>query len=62
MNCIKYESKLLRDCGCDQLGILVLFGFSVAPLFSVYVFYMYKRREEKYWVMIPWYIAEKADL
>lgn len=43
MNCSKYESKLLLDCGCGRLGILVLLGFSVAPLFSAYVFYMYRR-------------------
>lgn len=46
MSYSKCESKLLLDCGCQQFGILVLFGFSVASLFSVYVFYVYKRENE----------------
>lgn len=60
INCTNYESKLLLDCGCERLGILVLFGFSVAPLFSVYVFYMYKRENNEN--IESWYIAGKADL
>lgn len=44
INCSKYESKLLLDCGCGRLDILVLFGFYVTPLFSVCVLHVQERK------------------